>query len=349
MALTEHCNLRCPHCIRDDVTTVRSLDLPLILRTIDEARALVEGPFAVSFTGGEPLLHPDFAALVDALAQRGVAWRMASNGWHVKRLAALVERHPAQLVRLSLSGATRATHDHDRGRGSFDRVLQSLAVLTSRRVPAALSLVLDRRTIGELHEAFALATALGVVSLSYILPQPVPGSVVRDSDIPPQEWRGIRDTVRALADNAGATLVKVEYGYPFDGDETPCDALAGTRVYIDARGRLSTCCQLSEYGTEETDVVGSLHDAPFAAWVPELERRRLELAERQRKRFDPHDPLDPFPCMRCARSTGKLAWLRSFPGTPWQQAAWPAASVSSVSVSSVSTDAAPQASVPTTT
>ena len=24
-ALTEHCNLRCPHCISDDVTTVRNL------------------------------------------------------------------------------------------------------------------------------------------------------------------------------------------------------------------------------------------------------------------------------------------------------------------------------------
>jgi len=29
-ALTQHCNLRCPHCIRDDVTTVQSLSVELI-------------------------------------------------------------------------------------------------------------------------------------------------------------------------------------------------------------------------------------------------------------------------------------------------------------------------------
>lgn len=323
IALTEHCNLRCPHCIRDDVTTVRSLDAPLVLRTIDEARALTTGPLVVSYTGGEPLLHPDFAMLVDAMAQRGVSWRLTTNGWHYKRLAALVERHPANLVRLSLSGATRATHDHDRGRGSFDRVLQSLALLTSRRIPAGFTLVLDRRSIGELQEAYALATALGVTRLHYILPQPVPGSVARDSDIPPGEWRDIRTTVQALARQSSGTVVQLDYGYPFDGDEITCDSLAGRRVYVDARGQLSTCCQLSEYGTVESDVIGSLHDGGLAYWLPELERRRHELATLQCKRHDPTDPLDPFPCMRCARATGKLEWLRAFPGTPWQQAAWP--------------------------
>src|SRR2546428_8041888 len=39
-ALTEHCNLRCPHCIRDDVTTVRSLDAALVESVLDQAIAL---------------------------------------------------------------------------------------------------------------------------------------------------------------------------------------------------------------------------------------------------------------------------------------------------------------------
>jgi MoaA/NifB/PqqE/SkfB family radical SAM enzyme len=54
-ALTEHCNLRCPHCIRDDVTTVRSLPPELVLRTVDDALALFgAGAMAASFTVGEP-------------------------------------------------------------------------------------------------------------------------------------------------------------------------------------------------------------------------------------------------------------------------------------------------------
>src|SRR2546422_679317 len=49
-ALTEHCNLRCPHCIRDDVTTVRSLDAALVESVLDQAIALY-GSVTASFTG----------------------------------------------------------------------------------------------------------------------------------------------------------------------------------------------------------------------------------------------------------------------------------------------------------
>src|SRR5438270_6936998 len=68
-ALTEHCNLRCPHCIRDDVTTVRSLDAALIESIVDQAVELY-GSVTASFTGGEPLLHPEFHRIVAACAAR---------------------------------------------------------------------------------------------------------------------------------------------------------------------------------------------------------------------------------------------------------------------------------------
>src|SRR5690349_21546183 len=136
-ALTEHCNLRCPHCIRDDVTTVRNLDVGLIESVVDQALALY-GSIVVSMTGGEPLLHPDFERIVTFLASRGVPYRFVSNGWHLKRILPLLERHPPQGVRLSLSGASEDTHDAHRGRGSFRRVLLGVALLASRNIPASL-------------------------------------------------------------------------------------------------------------------------------------------------------------------------------------------------------------------
>ena len=321
-ALTEHCNLRCPHCIRDDVTTVRSLEVAQILAILDDARAHWSVPLVASFTGGEPLLHGDYAALLTGLAARDIAWRLTTNGWHYRRLAAAIAHYPAALVRVSLSGATRASHDHDRGRGSFDRVLQSLAVLTSRRVPAALSLVIDRRTHHEIPVALELAAQLGVSRLHYIRPQPVPGSVARDSDLAPTDWYAVRDTVHALARQSTTTIVQLDYGAPFDGVETPCDSLTGTRVYVDARGQLSTCCQLSEYGEVETDVIADLSREPLAQALPTMAARHRELTVLQAKRGNATDGLDPFPCMRCARATGKLEWLRAFPGTPWHAAAF---------------------------
>jgi len=320
-ALTEHCNLRCPHCIRDDVTTVRSLPAELVLRVVDDARALL-GPIIASFTGGEPLLHPEFDSLIDQLAARGVPWRMVSNGWHMRRIMPLVDRAPPQYIRLSLSGATRETHDHDRGRGSFDRVLLGLGLLTSRQIPTALSLVLDRRNRHELEVAVDLAESLGAMRLHLILPQPVPGSMARDSDLPPEEWLPIRRQVTALAMAPGRrTAIQLDYGAPFDGPESPCETFLGQRIYVDARGQLSTCCQLSEYGFTPSDVVADLSRTSFADALPIYRARLEELRIAQAPREDPGDGLATFPCLRCARASGKLAWLSRYPGTPWQLAA----------------------------
>ena len=317
-ALTQHCNLRCPHCIRDDVTTVQALDVPLIERAIDDARDLF-GAVTVTFTGGEPLLHPRFADIVAACATRTVPYRFVSNGWHLARVLPLLDRHPPQAVRLSLSGADREVHDAERGRDSFRRVLLGVALLTSRRIPAELSLVIDRRDRHQIAQAADLAEDLGCVRLHYILPQPVPGSLARESDLPPEEWLPLRREIDALARRPGRrTAIQVDYGAPSDDPEERCDTFALRRVYVDARGRLSTCCQLSEYGFNEADVVADLSVTPLReAWPRYVER--LGAQERASRPTGDH-PLDPFPCLRCARACGKLGFFAAHPDTPWAKA-----------------------------
>src|SRR5437867_9330860 len=91
-ALTEHCNLRCPHCIRDDVTTVRSLDAELVESVVNQAIDLY-GSVIVSLTGGEPLLHPDFTRVIEFLGAKSVRYRFVTNAWHLKRVLPLLERH----------------------------------------------------------------------------------------------------------------------------------------------------------------------------------------------------------------------------------------------------------------
>jgi len=323
-ALTEHCNLRCPHCIRDDVTTVRNLPVELLFATVDAALARF-APLGVSMTGGEPTLHPEWERIVAGLHARGVPYRFVTNGWHMRRLIPGLERHPPEGVRVSLSGASEAVHDAERGRGSFRRVLLAVALLTSRRIPASLSIVIDRRDRHQVAQAAELAEALGCNRLHYILPQPVPGSAARDSDLPPGEWPAVRDEVMSLAAVPGRrTHIQLDYGAPFDGPEPACDTFAGERIYVDARGRLSLCCQLSEYGFNEQDVVADLNQVPFADAWPRYQERLAALAYASRRPIAPRDGFDAFPCLRCARSLGKLDWLRQYPASPWHGAAGPA-------------------------
>lgn len=320
-ALTEHCNLRCPHCIRDDVTTVRSLDARLVARVVGEAMSLYD-EVVVSLTGGEPLLHPEFTSLVECFAGYRVPYRFVSNGWHVRRFVPLFDRHPPQSVRFSLSGATEDIHDAERGRGSFRRVLLAVALMTSRRIPTSLSIVVDRRDRHELRAAADLAEALGCHRLHVILPQPVPGSVARDSDLPPEEWGIVRDEVARLAVEPGRrTRVGLDYGAPFEGPEAACDTFALRRLYVDTRGRVCTCCQLSQYGANEAEVVADLNVTSLAdahrAYVLELEALRAA----QQPPAASIDPFDRLPCMRCARASGKLAWLGAYPSSAWHRGA----------------------------
>jgi MoaA/NifB/PqqE/SkfB family radical SAM enzyme len=321
IAITEHCNLRCPHCIRDDVTTVRNLDPALITATVDQAQVLF-GEVAVSMTGGEPTLHPQWDRIVAALHERGVSYRFVTNGWHMRRLMPGLDRHPPAAVRVSLSGADEAVHDAERGRGSFRRVLLAVALLTSRRIPTSLGFVVDRRDRHQLRQAADLAEALGCVSLHFTLAQPVPGSAARDSDLAPREWYAARDEILALGREGRRTGVFLDYGAPFDHAEPLCDTFAAKRVYVDARGRLSLCCQLSEYGDNERDVVADLNEVPFLeAWpryVARLDAQRLASAPREGE-----GELEAFPCIRCARALGKMQWMRQYPDSPWHAAAEP--------------------------
>ncbi len=320
-ALTQHCNLRCPHCIRDDVVTVYSLDADLIGSIVDDALALF-GEVTVSLTGGEPLLHPHFNSIIERFAQRRLPYRFVSNGWHLKRVMPILDRYPAEAVRLSLSGATEAVHDAERGRGSFRRVLLGVALLTSRRIPTVLSIVVDRRDRDQVREAVALAEGLGCTRIHFILPQPVPGSAARNSDLPPHEWWSVRREVEALAGEPGrVTAIQLDYGAPLEDDGPRCDTFALRRIYVDARGRLSTCCQLSDYGFNERDVVADLNVIPLRyAWPRYLEQLRAQEAASRRRR-DNADLLGAFPCLRCARSLGKLVWLGRYAESPWAKAA----------------------------
>lgn len=311
-ALTQHCNLRCAHCIRDDVTTVQSLSYDLVVSILAQARAMF-GPLSVSFTGGEPLLHPDFGRLVDLLAAEGHPYRFVSNGWHLARVLPHLERHRPTAVRLSLSGATSDIHDEERGRDSFRRLLLGAAILTSRAIPTHLSLVIDARTRHQLAATANLAESLGAHELHYILPQPVGASVVRGSDLPLEDWDSIRDEIEAIArESREHVRIVLDYGFPFPDAETPCGTKAMTRLYVDAWGRLATCCQLSDYGFNENEVVADLHHIAFEDAFAKFQSRVAGLVVASAPRSSAL--AERFPCMRCARANGKLDWLKGSEG-----------------------------------
>ena len=78
LALTHRCNLRCRFCHVQD-STFDELDTDGMKRVIDRLDEMGVAVLSVS-GGGEPLLRPDFAEIVDYAASKGMYTKLTSNG-----------------------------------------------------------------------------------------------------------------------------------------------------------------------------------------------------------------------------------------------------------------------------
>jgi radical SAM protein with 4Fe4S-binding SPASM domain len=137
LAVTNQCNLRCRHCWPDSGPDDQAPVVPKdqVLRLIAGFSALGTDKFVI--TGGEPLTHPDwFEILSFACSLPGVGEvRLQTNAillapMHVDALVSLKDR--GLIIQTSLEGATPQTHDHVRGRGSFEQTIRGLQRLVER-------------------------------------------------------------------------------------------------------------------------------------------------------------------------------------------------------------------------
>src|SRR2546421_1176285 len=78
--ITDHCNLTCPVCFAES-SPARTQHLPLatIERMLDALVASEGEPDLVQISGGEPTLHPDFFAVLDAVRSRPIRHAMINT------------------------------------------------------------------------------------------------------------------------------------------------------------------------------------------------------------------------------------------------------------------------------
>jgi MoaA/NifB/PqqE/SkfB family radical SAM enzyme len=316
--LSNLCNLHCRHCIRGSHQThLEHLDLSLFARVVDEAVAMFD-PVTVIFTGGEPLASALFPAAVEALGARRIRYRFVTNGWLIPRHLPLLVAHPPQFVRISLSGASERTHDLQRGRGSFRRALLAAAVLMTRGLRAEMSMVVTRWSREELRDAVRIANELDLAEFHFILPQPTPETALDDSDLSPREWNAVADEVRQLA-HRSPTPIGLDYGTRAPHPRAACNTMAMRQIYVDARGRVPFCCQLSRYGSGAEPILGDLTTETLAQVMSRAAVAFDDFANTSDTlyRLGLRDELDDYPCMSCARRHGRTTFLADFPEHPW--------------------------------
>jgi radical SAM protein with 4Fe4S-binding SPASM domain len=119
----------------------------------------------VRLTGGEPTLHPNFAAIVGVLESSGLSYSVLTNGFWQKPdeiIRILTEKRRFQGLLISLHGANAEDHDSFVGvAGSFKKVTSNINRATRAGLYVSSNTILNKRTIGRIDEIASLAHSVG--------------------------------------------------------------------------------------------------------------------------------------------------------------------------------------------
>ncbi len=157
--ITAKCNLHCRHCLSADMreTLSTELDFEQCCAFINELDRMEV--FQVNFGGGEPFLRNDFPDILDYAHSKGITTCVSTNGTTldetlVKRLGAM----KLLRIQVSLDGATPATNDAIRGAGTYERILEGIALLREQGFPhLSINTVVTRTNLFEIEQLCALA------------------------------------------------------------------------------------------------------------------------------------------------------------------------------------------------
>jgi radical SAM/SPASM domain protein of ACGX system len=140
-------------------------------------------------TGGDPVLHPDFWRLCEALKIKGISFTIMGNPFHVtQETCAHLEDCGCQKYQMSLDGL-RETHDWFRKPGSFDSTLEKISVIKAAGIRSVIMTTVSGVNIGEIPALIDIVVENGVDVFAFA--RYCPTSADKDTNIEPLEYRAL--------------------------------------------------------------------------------------------------------------------------------------------------------------
>lgn len=309
VGLTNLCNLDCDYCLR--VAETQHLDFDLLCDVLRQARD--SGVVAVTYTGGEVLLHPRFQDVLRRTAELGLSYSFVTNGWHFPKAVPVLRETKAALYRIffSLDGPTEAAHDAVRGAGSFRKLMAAMALCRFYGFPFGINLVVTRRSVGSIEAIAVLGARLGADVVQFMHMLPTSENYDRALSLTPDERHAAEQ--EALAVDAILKMpVQFAAGHSMPVPGTPCVSLSGETVNLDCRGRLTLCCNLSDFRNAigEGDVIADMRVTSFREACEQVHRLARLQRERRNAALAAGDAAAEFPCHFCVTTFDKTTWQR---------------------------------------
>ena len=314
--VTDRCQLSCRHCLRDRGPQRQDIPVDLVRAVLDQARTLYACDH-VGLTGGEPTLHPELEAIIDAVVDRDMTWHMITNGHGFDRrvVPLLDERRPREeaitAIDFSLDGADEQTHDQIRGRGSYRQVIKAITMCKMRGLPFMLQMTVNALNHDQV-ERFALsASHLGAARVSFGFTQATGNELDASLYLSPEQWRACADEIDRLNDALSLPVTRTD-GFHDAHPFFECEPFRSEILHVTVDGHLNLCCQHAGVAghDDRSDRIADLSREPL------IEGHRRVLAVTQDFRLDKLRAIeagtlsdwDHFPCNYCMRYFGKPYW-----------------------------------------
>lgn len=202
--ITNECNLACLHCIEESGPGKAFKDELSVeeFRGVLDQFIKLEVPY-VSFSGGEPMVHPHFFEMAEYFCASGGQLKVETNGHYLtpencRRLAAI----GVKAVQVSIDGGSKETFNRMRVLGQFDVVTQGTRNLRDAGVPVEVNFSPTHFNVHEIGPAVDLAFELGAYSF-YTGRTMYTGNAVKT-------WRKIVPTEEQYAEFFAALKEKTE-------------------------------------------------------------------------------------------------------------------------------------------
>lgn len=209
LKISRACNNRCLFCHAS--APAPSATLSQLTAKLRKARELQA--HTVVLSGGEPTLHPQFDAIVDAVHAHKLRLGLITNGRLLSvpgRVQSLIDRG-LDYACVSLHGARASTHNTLVGATAFDQTLAAVQALHGRIGALTVNTVVTNANLAELCELVDLLAGLPELEVKFTFPQPKGAALANFESVVPQ----LRDAAEAVAKaiRHGTATTRKRYGF----------------------------------------------------------------------------------------------------------------------------------------
>ena len=167
--ISTFCNLQCPHCYTSSgQRSPGELTFDEIVTWSHELSQ--NGVFKISLGGGEPLLHPQFEAIIRAFRRLDISVSLSTHGLLFKnsRWAQVFNELNMRTITVSVEGGRKESYEAIRGKGNWDRFINSmLQFKEDYRGRYAMRVTITKQTLGEVRDLLMLGHRIGAYAVKF--------------------------------------------------------------------------------------------------------------------------------------------------------------------------------------